>query len=81
MSGKLEAARGQKSSSRNTKALPSGKVELMKLCALILAIAAAGFGQTDKPAHYVVFFISAEMYKDGSAHEKALYLSGRPIVG
>lgn len=48
----------------------------MKICTLFLILAGAGFAQTAKPEHYLVVFISAERYKDGSAHEKSVYLSG-----
>jgi hypothetical protein len=49
----------------------------MKICTLMLVLVASSSAQTDKPSqHYVVFFVSAEEYKDESVEQRVAYLSG-----
>jgi hypothetical protein len=42
----------------------------------LFLLAVVTFAQAPGPEHYLVVFISAETYKDGSPHDKAVYLSG-----
>lgn len=48
-----------------------------KMCALILVLASASFAQNETPPrHYLIFFASAEEYKDGPVAERSAYLMG-----
>jgi hypothetical protein len=49
----------------------------MKIFSLLLISVGASFAQNDKPPqHYIVFFVSAEEFKNGPIEKKTAYLSG-----
>ncbi|MFZ0694312.1 MAG: hypothetical protein WAN51_09205 [Alphaproteobacteria bacterium] len=48
-----------------------------RMCALILVLASASFAQNETPPrHYLIFFVSAEEYKDSPIAERSAYLMG-----